>query len=67
MGLEPTSRYTLYYVKLDLISLLGFSGDLQYFLGFRRQGIRCNEGDRDRMREREKRWVEMKGSVVLRM
>lgn len=53
MGLEPASRYTLYYVKLDLISLLGFFGDLQYFLGFRRQGIRCNEEERKRMRERE--------------
>lgn len=60
MGLEPASGYTLYYGKLDLTSLLGFSGDLQYFLGFRRWDIRCNEGERGKEMGRDECvcWVE---------
>lgn len=44
-GIGSCSGYTLYYVNLDLTDLFGFSGGLQYFLGFRRLGIRCNEGE----------------------
>lgn len=46
MGLETASGYTLYYVKLGFLTdLFGFSSGLQYFLGFRRLGIRCKEGE----------------------
>lgn len=65
-GLEPVSEYTLHHVELDLTS---FPGDFQYFLGFRRQRIGCNEGERGMKRERGRRaemiWIETNVSAML--